>query len=300
MKWIDFYLLTKLGISIKPSLLVYRLQYIDQRIVQRIHGRLNFSFPREVYVGRGRRFYSTSIVGSSGSSLPFYLCKGKLHPWYVTGFCDGESSFMILVQKRGEKWVTVARFAICLHEKDKVLLERIQSNFGGVGGFCKGNKGALTYVVSSFKDIRDVIIPHFDKYPLLTKKRADFELFKSAVKLMHKKEHLTSEGLVKIVSIKVSLNNGLTPALVEAFPTITPIDRPLVEGMEIPDPNWVVGFTDGEGCFKIKTYKSSAYNLGMQVGFTFQLTQHIRDIILMKSLISYLGSGSIEKPTELD
>lgn len=38
-----------------------------------------------------------------------------------------------------------------------------------------------SYTVNSTKDINDVIIPHFEKYPLLTQKKADFILFKSAI-----------------------------------------------------------------------------------------------------------------------
>lgn len=39
------------------------------------------------------------------------------------------------------------------------------------------------------------------KYPLLTQKGADFQLFQLAIELMNKKEHLTIEGLDKILSM---------------------------------------------------------------------------------------------------
>jgi hypothetical protein len=51
-----------------------------------------------------------------------------------------------------------------------------------------------------------VIIDHFDKYPLLTKKLADYLLFKQAFKLVLLKEHLTKEGVLKIVALKASIN----------------------------------------------------------------------------------------------
>lgn len=66
------------------------------------------------------------------------------------------------------------------------------------------------YCVADQKQLMNVIIPHFDKYPLLTKKRADFILFKSIVKLILNKEHLTTEGLNKIISIRASMNYGLS------------------------------------------------------------------------------------------
>lgn len=49
------------------------------------------------------------------------------------------------------------------------------------------------------------------------------------------KEHLTTEGLKKIVSIRASMNNGLTEVLKEAFPNIISENRPKIETTEIPD-----------------------------------------------------------------
>ena len=85
----------------------------------------------------------------------------------------------------------------------------------------------------------NVIIPHFVKYPLLTQKRADFELFKSIVEMLHRKEHLSPNGLQQIVNIRALINNGLSDTLKAAFPHVTPVPRPVVEPSEIPDPNWL-------------------------------------------------------------
>ncbi len=52
----------------------------------------------------------------------------------------------------------------------------------------------------------NVIIPFFDKYPLISQKRADFEIFKKIIELINNKQHMTSEGLEKIVNLKASLN----------------------------------------------------------------------------------------------
>jgi hypothetical protein len=53
------------------------------------------------------------------------------------------------------------------------------------------------------------VIPHFDSYPLVSKKKADYLLFREIVILMSKKEHLSNSGLTKIISLKASLNLGL-------------------------------------------------------------------------------------------
>jgi hypothetical protein len=81
-----------------------------------------------------------------------------------------------------------------------------------------------------------MIIDHFEKYPLLTQKWADFKLFKQVVELMSRKEHLTIEGLDKIVAIKASMNLGLSLLLKQSFSDIIPVERPTVEDQKIKDP----------------------------------------------------------------
>lgn len=62
------------------------------------------------------------------------------------------------------------------------------------------------------------------------------------VNLVDKKEHLTTEGLLNIVSIKASMNQGLSSQLKKAFPNIIPVTRPLVLDQKIKDPFWLAGF----------------------------------------------------------
>ena len=92
------------------------------------------------------------------------------------------------------------------------------------------------FQVQSLKDLL-IIINHFDKYPLISQKLADFLLFKKALGIIQRKEHLTIDGLRKIVSIKASMNLGLTSDLEKAFPKIIPVERPLVVEKIVPDPN---------------------------------------------------------------
>ncbi len=85
------------------------------------------------------------------------------------------------------------------------------------------------------KDLQ-VIVHHFDNYPLITQKWSDYQLFKQVVDLMKGKEHLTPEGLQKILSIKAVLNNGLPNELKIAFPYSVSVIRPQIKNKIIPDP----------------------------------------------------------------
>jgi hypothetical protein len=53
---------------------------------------------------------------------------------------------------------------------------------------------------------------------------------------INSKQHLTTEGLQKIVSIKAALNMGLSGTLKCAFPNIVSVVRPEVETPQIKDP----------------------------------------------------------------
>lgn len=152
---------------------------------------------------------------------------------------------------------------------------------------------AIVFYVNSLKDLIEVIIPFFDKYPLVTQKQGDYILFKQAIELIKNKEHLTVEGLTKIVSIKASMNKGLSKKLVTEFSDITPVLRPQVTDQVIKDPNWLAGFVDGEGCFFVSIYNSPLSKLGVGVSLFFSITQHQRDELLMKSLIEYLNCGRL-------
>jgi hypothetical protein len=151
----------------------------------------------------------------------------KLNPYYVTGFVDGEGSFIITVNpnsKHKTNYRVKATFSIGLHERDLPLLNLIQ-NYFGVGSVTKQGKESFQYRVSSVKEL-ELIISHFDRYPLITKKHADFLLFKQAVHIMKQGEHLNMEGLKNVLALKASINLGLTEELNQAFPDLTPVLRP--------------------------------------------------------------------------
>ena len=121
-------------------------------------------------------------------------------------------------------------------------------------------------------------------------------LFKQAFELVRCKEHLTKEGLKKLISIKAALNKGLSNDLKKAFQksniNVIPFSRPEVKLAQIINPNWLVGFVEAEGCFNIQIFKSTT-KIGEAVKLSFIITQHIRDENLIRSLIVYFGCGNV-------
>ena len=70
-----------------------------------------------------------------------------------------------------------AVFQIRMHYKDSDLLVLVQQFFKGVGFFTTDVKAnTVNYSVTKLSDLINIIIPHFDNYPLQSAKKLDFEL----------------------------------------------------------------------------------------------------------------------------
>ena len=224
------------------------------------------------------RIYASRLQILRYSSL---VSQTSISPWFISGFTDAEGCFNISIQKNPNgKYYVRPLFKIKLHLRDKPLLVRIQDYFGGIGKIHITSK-SCDYMVRSKDDIIK-IISHFDKYPLITQKKADYELFKRIVDKIIKGEHVTPKGLQEIINIRASINLGLIDKT--NFPNTIPVARPLVENNQIPDPLWVAGFVSGEGNFLVMINRDV-------VSLRFSISQHNRDDKLLKSLISYFECG---------
>ena len=75
-----------------------------------------------------------------GSRINFHTASGLrasqekgINAFFVSGFVDGEGCFLVNVRasnKYKSGWRVEVAFKICLHKKDKALLEKIQTFFG--------------------------------------------------------------------------------------------------------------------------------------------------------------------------
>ena len=132
---------------------------------------------------------------------------------------EGEGCFTTSIYKDCRMktgWQVKPIFQLNLHKKDLKILEAVQKTWG-VGKIYKHGQDSFMYRVSSLKNLR-VITNHFDNYPLITQKLADYLLFKQCIDLIQKKLHLTEKGLLTLVGIKSVLNWGLSEKFKETFP----------------------------------------------------------------------------------
>ena len=129
---------------------------------------------------------------------------------YITGFIDGEGSFLISFAKRPALKTGIEvrpSFTVSQHERSKSILQRIQSHFGC--GTLRFNVSDRTYKyeVRSLNDLCERIIPHFQEYPLQTSKSIDFDRFVQVCLLMQTAEHRSRAGIEAILALAYTMNN---------------------------------------------------------------------------------------------
>jgi LAGLIDADG DNA endonuclease family protein len=154
---------------------------------------------------------------------------------------------------------------------------------------------SLLYQVRNLNEITKEIIPYFENYPLITQKQSDFLLFKEIIKLMNKNEHLTEDGLVKIINLKASLNKGLSNKLKIFFSNVITITRPKLNLPITINYNWIAGFFSGEYCFSIGIYKSNTNKIGYGITLHISITQNYKDKLLIDKLMNTLNCGIVSK-----
>ncbi len=152
---------------------------------------------------------------------------------WITGFVDGEGCFSVgvfrnKILKNG--WQVFPEFVVTQGEKSLFALEELQKFFecGKIfinTRYDNHREPLYRYCVRSTKDIREKIIPFFQKYPLRTAKRDDFERFVKILGMMERGLHLSTDGMGKIALIIQEMNRKKPSQYLESSETIRRIPQ---------------------------------------------------------------------------
>lgn len=134
---------------------------------------------------------------------------------YVVGLTDGEGCFYVNVGKTPRYragYRIQLHFHLKMQERDRDLLEKVKNTIGCGGVYFQKEQRAnhtqcYRYTVSSERDIQEVVIPFFKKYPLQSaSKSASFEIFCQIASFVKEGAHLKPEGIEKIRELKSRMN----------------------------------------------------------------------------------------------
>lgn len=117
---------------------------------------------------------------------------------------------MLVCRRRGDygrRWKISAAFNVS--QKDRAPLAPLElfRDTLGCGSMRRAGNGGWYWEVNDLRDIRDRIVPFFDRFPLVGTKAQDFARFKEAVGILSRRS-LTDADYVAVLTLRESMNGG--------------------------------------------------------------------------------------------
>ena len=126
---------------------------------------------------------------------------------FLSGFALGEGSFMIVCRRRsdyGRKWKLSAAFNVS--QRDREPLDLFHETLG-CGSLRRAGNHGWYWEVNRLSDIRQCVVPFFERFPLVGWKARDFDLFRSAVALLSNPV-VSDTDYVRIIQLRERMNRG--------------------------------------------------------------------------------------------
>ena len=134
---------------------------------------------------------------------------------YLAGYVDGEGSFHVAVQRNPSTkngWQLVPEFHVSQNPERASVLLLLEAHLGcgrvQANARSGGRDRSLVYVVRKRADLIRKVIPFFERHPILSEKRFEFETFAEIVWGLERGEHLHSEGFQRLLALAVQMNGG--------------------------------------------------------------------------------------------
>lgn len=130
---------------------------------------------------------------------------------YITGYVDGEGCFTVTFNRRpamNTGWELRPSFSVSQNEDKRQVLDTIREYFGC--GYIRRDYADKTvkFEIRDHKGLMSKVIPHFQKYPFISAKQRDYELFVQICQIVDTGKHLTRSGFTEIVELAYQMNNS--------------------------------------------------------------------------------------------
>ena len=128
---------------------------------------------------------------------------------YISGYVDGEGCFTVSIAPRATLvvgWEVRPGFSVSQNGDRAEVLHAIKAYFECGSIRPDRSDKTLKWETRRLEDILGRIVPHFERFPLLSSKRYDFDRFASVCQLMAEGAHLRRGGLIEIVELAQGMN----------------------------------------------------------------------------------------------
>lgn len=126
----------------------------------------------------------------------------NLENHWLAGFSDADASFQIKLIDHNDK--TEVRLNYQIDQKKDYILILIKGFLGGNIGYRK-SQDTYYYGSTSYGSAKNVI-SYFDRYHMLSTKHVNYLKWRKAYIIVQNKDHLNEAGLIKIKSLKSTMN----------------------------------------------------------------------------------------------
>jgi LAGLIDADG DNA endonuclease family protein len=132
--------------------------------------------------------------------------------YFLAGFIEGEGALCVSIKQHPTSrfgFLVDPEFFLYQHTSGRRILELAREIFQTGRIFPKpGNPKVLVYSIVSRRSLFEKVVPFFERYvvPFSCKWEETFERFREILEMMDRKEHLTSDGLVRIVEKAYAMN----------------------------------------------------------------------------------------------
>ncbi len=128
---------------------------------------------------------------------------------YISGYVDGEGCFTVSISPRAKLragWEVRPSFSVSQNGDRAEVLYALQAYFGCGSIRPDRSDKTLKWETRRLEDILERVVPHFERWPLMSGKQHDFERFASVCRLMATGEHRSRSGLIRIVELAGNMN----------------------------------------------------------------------------------------------
>jgi hypothetical protein len=128
---------------------------------------------------------------------------------YISGYFDGEGCFSVAIGPRPKirvGWEVRPSVSVSQNAGRHQVLELVAGYFGC--GSIRPDPGdqTLKWETRRLNDIVGLVLPHFLRYPLISRKQRDVELLATICRRMLQGEHLRRQGLLEIAELAALMN----------------------------------------------------------------------------------------------
>jgi len=239
----------------------------------------------------------------------------KLTPDYISGLTQADGSFFCSIKIAPKHLFGIQfqpKFTITADFDSKFILESIQSYFNCGNITINTKKHTAEFGVVRLSELYNIIIPHFNKYPIFCAKYHAFKLFSQIVTALFNKEKRSIQERRELLYLALSMNitTNRNIETIDKLFTILGVDeeasefiarrnKEIIEKILLNSENFIVsnnfisGFIDGDGSFFISFQRNGEIKTG------FNITNDLFSKPLLEIVKQKLGKiGSIREGTK--